>query len=291
MPMTGNEQPADEQRYRPLRVTPLSTSLGAEIAGVDLAADLPRETVAAIRRAWLDHLVVFFRQQTLSAAQFLAFARRLGTITRYPFVQGIEGFPDIIAVTKLAHETVNFGGVWHTDSPYLPVPPMATLLLAREVPPSGGDTVWASLQAAYEALPEDLQRRLSGLTVQNSSGLAAVARTREDRLRDAGRDPGQAPLTAEHPAVHDHPETGRRSLYVSPAHAVRFTTLSEQESRPLLEWLAGHCTRPEFTCRIHWEPGTLALWDNRCTLHYPENDYQGHRRVMHRISLASGVTD
>jgi taurine dioxygenase len=280
--------PAVEQTYGPLRVTPLPGAFGAEIAGVDLAADLPTDTVVAIRRAWLDHLVVFFRDQLLSPEQFLRFAHRLGATTEYPFVRGIDGYPEIIAVSKLPHETVNFGGVWHTDSPYLPEPPMATLLLAREVPPAGGDTLWSNLHAAFEALPDDMKRRLAGLTIVNSSSLPEVSCTREERLRDAARDPDHPSpaLVAQHPAIRTHPETGRQALYVSPAHAVRFAGRSDDESRPLLEQLIAHCTRLEFICRFHWRPGSLALWDNRCTLHYPENDYHGYRRVMHRISLA-----
>jgi taurine dioxygenase len=274
--------------YRTIEVAPIAGALGAEIGGVDLARDLPDETVAEIRRAWLDHLVVFFRDQDLAPERFLAFARRIGEPVEYPFVRGIEGFPEIIAVTKLPHETVNFGGIWHSDTVYLERPPMATLLIAREVPPHGGDTMWSSMYAAYEALSPGLQRLLAGLRAVNSSALADVSKTREDRIRDSGYD-ADVEYVAEHPVVRTHPETGRRALYVNVAHTARFADMTEEESRPLLRYLFEHSVRPEFTCRFRWAPGSLALWDNRCAMHNPINDYDGYTRRMHRITLAGDV--
>ena len=244
-------------------VTPYAGALGAEIGGVDLAADLSGEVVAEIRRAWLDHVVVFFRDQTLAPDEFLAFARRLGEPVEYPFVKGIDGYPEIVAVTKLPHETVNFGGIWHSDTAYLPRPPMATMLIAREIPPRGGDTLFASMYAAYEALPPEMQRPLEGLTAVNSSALADVSKTREDRMRDQGNGDVQR-YVAEHPAVRTHPETGRKALYVNPAHTASFAGMTDDESRELLDFLFEHSTAPEFTCRFQWREGSLALWDNRC---------------------------
>lgn len=275
-------------RYDRLEVVPVAGALGAEIRGVDLAADLPDATVAEIRRAWLEHLVVFFRDQHLDADAFLAFARRIGEPVEYPFVKGIEGYPEIIAVTKLPHETVNFGGIWHSDTAYLERPPMATLLLAREVPPVGGDTLFASMYAAYETLSPGLARLLDGLRAVNSSALADVSKTREDRIRDSGYEDDRE-YVAEHPVVRTHPETGRKALYVNPAHTERFADMTVEESRPLLQHLFEHAVRPEHTCRFRWEVGSLALWDNRCAWHNPVNDYHGHTRVMHRITLAGDV--
>jgi len=268
-----------------LRVEPIAGALGAEITGVDLAADLADETTAEIRRAWLEHLVVFFRDQVLEPQQFLAFARRIGKPVEYPFVRGIEGFPEVIAVTKLPHETVNFGGIWHSDTAYLERPPMATLLIAREVPTYGGDTMWSNMYAAYEALSPAMQRLLDGLRAVHSSALADVSKTREDRIRDGGIGDTKDYL-AEHPVVRTHPETGRKALYVNVAHTVRFAGMTDDESRPLLRYLFEHSVRPEFTCRFRWRTGSLALWDNRCALHFPINDYHGHTRTMHRITLA-----
>lgn len=271
--------------YRCVSVAPIAGALGAEISGVDLSTDLTDDVVAEIRRAWLEHLVVFFRDQRLEPAEFLAFAQRLGQPVEYPFVKGIEEFPEIIAVTKLPHETVNFGGIWHSDTTYLPSPPMATMLVAREVPPAGGDTLFANMYAAYEALSPGMQRLLDGLVAVNTSALADVSKTREDRLRDSAQEADDE-YEAEHPVVRTHPETGRKSLYVNVAHTARFVDMTEDESRPLLRALFEHSVRPEFTCRFRWEVGSLALWDNRCAMHNPINDYHGHTRTMHRITLA-----
>ena len=192
-------------------------------------------------------------------------------------------------MVKLEHETVNFGGVWHSDTTYLPRPPMATLLIARETPPAGGDTLFASQAAAYEALPATTQQQLLGMRAINSSAKAEVSRTREDRLRDAARTDDAQVFEAVHPVARTHPETGRRALFINPAHTVRFDGMSEADSAPLLELLFLHQIAPAFTCRVRWKPGTLAIWDNRQLLHFPINDYDGHRRVMHRITLAGDV--
>ena len=166
---------------------------------------------------------------------------------------------------------------------------MATMLIAREVPPAGGDTLFASQYAAYEALSPGLRATLDGLRAVSSSAKADVSRTREDRVRSSGQSDAPAELQAEHPVVRTHPETGRRALYVNVAHTLRFVGWTEAESAPLLAFLHQHQVRPEFTCRVSWRPGTIALWDNRCTLHNPINDYHGYRRVMHRITLAGDV--
>ena len=271
---------------RPISVQPVAGALGAEISGVDLAKDLSDDTVAAIRRAWLQHLVIFFRDQDLSPAEFLAFARRFGEPVEYPFVKGLDEFPEIIPVLKLEHERVNFGGIWHSDTAYLDVPPMASMLVAREVPVAGGDTLFANMYLAYEWLSAGMKRVLDGLVAVNSSSNADVSRTREDRMKDSGRTGAREEYVAAHPVVRVHPETGRRALYVNVAHTVRFEGMTHEESAPLLEYLYRHQVRPEFTCRFRWRPGSLAFWDNRCAQHNAINDYQGHRRLLHRITLA-----
>jgi taurine dioxygenase len=262
----------------------IAGALGAEIGGVNLR-DLSDGQVREIRAAWLEHLVVFFRDQELSSEQYMAFARRIGRPIEYPFVKGIAGFPEIIEVKKLEHEKVNFGGVWHSDTAYLEVPPMASMLLAREVPPHGGDTLFANMYLAYEALSPGMKSLLENLVAVNSSAKADVTRTREDRLKSDARDGVGKDLVAEHPVVRTHPETGRKALYVNFAHTMRFRDMTEQESAPILEYLFRHQIRPEFTCRFAWQAGSLALWDNRCAQHNPVNDYHGYRRVMHRITL------
>ena len=269
-----------------LEVRPVAGALGAEILGVDLSHDLGDESVAAIREAWLKHLVIFFRDQTLPPERFLAVARRFGEAVEYPFIKGIEGFPEITPVIKLEHETMNFGGLWHSDTAYLERPPMATMLIAREVPPFGGDTLFANMYLAYETLSDGMKRLLDGLVTVNSSAKADVTKTREDRMRDGAKEDAKKQYTAEHPVVRTHPETGRKALYINGGHTVRFKDMTEQESAPLLQFLFQHATRPEFTCRFRWGVGSIALWDNRCTQHNPINDYHGFRRVMHRVTLA-----
>ncbi len=266
-------------------VRPLAGAIGAEISGVDLAAPLSAVQIAAIRRIWLDHGVIFFRNQPLPPAQFQAFAERFGEVVEYPFVQGIEGHPLIIPVLKLPHEKHNFGGIWHTDTAYLEVPPMATMLIAREVPPFGGDTLFASGAAAFEALSLAMQTMLVPLKGVNTSAKADVTKTREDRIKDAPTAQSKKELVAEHPVVRTHPETGRKSLYVNFGHTARFAGMTGEESKPLLDYLFAHQAKPEFTCRFSWQAGDIALWDNRCVLHNPVNDYHGHKRLMHRVTL------
>ncbi|HEU4369762.1 MAG TPA: TauD/TfdA family dioxygenase [Methylomirabilota bacterium] len=271
---------------QPLAVHPVAGALGAEIAGVDLSRDLSSETVAAIRRAWLEHLVIFFREQPLPPARFLAFARCFGEPIEYPFLKGLPDVPEIIPVLKLESEKVNFGGVWHSDTTYLDVPPMASMLVAREVPPAGGDTLFANMYLAYETLSDGMQRLLAPLRAVASSSKADASRTREDRLKDSARTDAREEYVATHPVVRVHPETGRRALYVNVAHTVRFEGMTVEESAPILAYLFEHLTRPELTCRFRWQPGSIAFWDNRCAQHNAINDYQGHRRSMHRITLA-----
>lgn len=266
----------------PLHFERIAGALGAEIHGVDLLGGVSDATVAEIRRIWLEHCVVFFRGQPLSPATFAAFARRFGEVVHYPYLPGLDEAPEVIVVEKLAHQRINFGGTWHIDTTYLDVPPMATMLIAREMPPQGGDTCFASGYAAYDALSEGMRRMLAPLRVVNSSLKAERTRTRED-----GKAAGSSRVfEAEHPLIRRHPETGRQSLYLSFSHAVRFAGMTEAESAGLLEYLFAHQARMEFTCRFRWDVGSIAFWDNRCALHFPVNDYDGHRRVMHRVTLA-----
>jgi len=272
---------------RKLEVHRIAGTIGAEISGVDLSHELDDATITAIRRAWLDNLVIFFRNQDLPPERFLQVAKRFGETIEYPFVKGIDGFPEIIAVVKLEHEKINFGGIWHSDTSYLETPPMATMLIARETPPYGGDTMFANQYLAYETLSDRMKRLLDGLTGINTSAKADSSRTREDRVRvrDAGRAEAQKDYVGEHPVVRTHPETGRKALYINVAHTIRFKDMTIEESAPILNFLFRHQVKPEFTCRFHWEPGSIALWDNRCVQHNPVNDYHGHRRVMHRITI------
>ena len=261
-----------------MEVRRVAGALGAEILGVDLSRAFDE---TALRKALLEHQVIFFRAQKLDPAHFMAFARAMGKPVEYPFVKGIDGFPEVIEVRKLEHEKHNFGGIWHSDTAYLDEPPMGSMLLAREIPPYGGDTEFASQYLAYEALSAGMKQLLSGLKAVNASSKADVTRTREDMVKEKTKE-----LLAEHPVVRTHPETGRKALYVNSGHTVRFSGMTEEESAPLLEFLFRHQVKADFTCRFQWRVGSIAFWDNRCTQHYPLNDYHGHRRVMHRITLA-----
>ncbi len=240
-----------------MEVRRIAGALGAEILGVDLSRELASKDVARIRAVFLEHQVIFFRDQALTPAQFMAFARTLGTPVEYPFVKGIDGFPEVIEVKKLEHERHNFGGIWHSDTAYLAEPPMGSMLLAREVPPYGGDTLFASQYLAYEALSEGMRKLLDGLVAVNSSAKADVSRTREDRVKEQGGT--AASYEAEHPVVRTHPETGRKALYVNIAHTARFKGMTEAESAPLLDFLFQHQVKPEFTCRFQWRVGLARL--------------------------------
>jgi len=275
---------ARERGYRHIEVCPIAGALGAEVRGVDVARALDDAVVAEIRRAFLEHCVIFLRDQHLTPHALLAFALRFGAPMEYPQLKGLPECPLVTPVVKLEHERVNFGGIWHSDTSYLERPPMASMLYALEVPPYGGDTLFANQYLAYETLSEGLRQALDALTGINSSLKAEASRTREDALRAAGVE--NKVLQGEHPVVRTHPETGRKALYVNVGHTARFKGWTEEESAPLLEYLFAHQVRPELTCRFRWEPGSLAFWDNRCAQHNPVNDYHGYRRVMHRVTLA-----
>jgi taurine dioxygenase len=272
-----------QRRYRHIEVRRIAGALGAEVGGVDVSRELADEVVAEIRQAFLDNLVIFFRGQALSPRGLVAFAERFGRPMEYPQLKGLPECPLVTPVVKLEHERVNFGGVWHSDTTYLERPPMGSLLHALETPPVGGDTLFANQYLAFAALSEGMKATLAGLVGVNSSAKADVTRSREDRLRAAGVEMKR--LTGEHPVVRTHPETGRKALYVNFGHTTHFKGWTEEESAPLLDYLFNHQVRAEFTCRFHWEPGSLAFWDNRCTQHNPVNDYHGFRRVMHRVTL------
>jgi len=275
--------------YQHITVAPLAPCIGAEISGVDLGgSNMSPDVWAEIHRAWLEHIVLFFRDQTLSPADQVAFAQRFGPIGKYPFAEPLEGYPDVIAIIKEAHQTTNFGGIWHTDTAYLERPSLGSVLYSREVPAVGGDTLWSNQYAAYEALSDGLKEKLDGMRAIHSAG-KNKAELRSDHLVDGamtGRDAQRMDVEmSSHPVVRTHPETGKKALYLSAAHTICFDGMSQAESAPLLEYLFAHAIQPEFSCRFRWTPDTVAVWDNRCALHYPLNDYHGHRRELHRVSI------
>ncbi|ETI26270.1 hypothetical protein G647_03047 [Cladophialophora carrionii CBS 160.54] len=271
---------------RHLSVHRIAGSLGAEIHDVDIneLAENPG-LVKEIREALLQHQVIFFRDQDLDAERFHKFTTFFGKPVEYPFVKGIDGFPTIIEVLKQEHETINFGGIWHSDTTYFENPPMGSILWAREVPPYGGDTLFANQYAAYESLSDGLKQTLSNLKAVSTSAKADTSKTREDRIRDSGNSAAKDSFEATHPAVRTHPETGRKALYVNAAHTSHFEGWTEEESAPLLAYLFKHQVKPEFTCRFRWQVGSIAFWDNRCVQHNPINDYHGFKRRMLRVTL------
>ena len=275
---------AVQRSYRHIEVHPLGTVLGAEIDGVDLSRPLADEVIGEIGLAFLEHLVIFFRRQDLAPQNLLDVATRIGEPMAYPQLEGLPGYPLVTQVKKLEQEEINFGGSWHSDTSYLECPPKASMLYAVEIPPLGGDTLFANQYMAYEDLSPGLKETLADLVGVNTSMNAVSAVTRVDRMKEAAAE--LKVLVGEHPVARTHPETGRVALYVNHGHTSHFRGWTEHESMPLLRYLFGHQIKQKFTCRFRWQRGTLAIWDNRCTQHYPMNDYHGHRRVMHRVTLA-----
>ena len=269
-----------------LTVKPVAGAIGAEVGGVDLSQKLSDAMVGAIRKALLDHLVIFFRDQELTPEQLMAFSLRFGQPVAYPFVKGLDGFPEITPILKREEDRSNFGGIWHSDTVYQQTPPMGTILYGIDIPPYGGDTEFANQYLAYETLSEPLRRFLDGLTAVHISGKGAVQKTRTDMMKHSSAGLKGDELISRHPAVRTHPETGRKALYVNLAHTTHFEGMTEDESTPILEFLFRHQVKAEFTCRFRWAKGSVAFWDNRATQHNPINDYHGFRRLMHRVTLA-----
>lgn len=282
--------------YRRIEVKPIAGALGAEIGGVDLAR-LDDETFKEIEAAWLEHLVVFFRRQSITPEQQIAFAKRFGDIHHHPFMKGMEEHPDILEIIKEEGDTKAFGEVWHTDQMFNPKPAKATMLYAKETPDAGGDTMFANMYLAYATLSEPMKALLEGVKTWNVGDRKKLSQTKEIAAPREGRyagnqkmaaklrDPGDVVTEATHPLVRTHPETGRKTIYIS-NHTQTLDGFKEAEARPIIEFLRTHAVEPELTCRFRWEVGSLAFWDNRSTQHNPINDYHGHRRIMHRVTIA-----
>jgi len=280
-----------EPVFQRIRVEPTSGALGAEIGGVDLAK-VDDATFDEIHRAWLIHKVLFFRDQALAPADQTRFAARFGELEAYPFIEALPGHPFVIPIVKEPDTKLNFGGGWHSDMSYQERPVKATLLYAIEVPERGGDTLFADMTAAYEALSTGMKRMLEGLRavftaskVHGAGGFYQNADHPMAKRKDAARE--QARFL--HPVVRTHPETGEKALFLDGPHVERFEDMRIAESQPLMDWLVAHATAPPFTTRFRWRPGSLAVWDNRCVQHYALNDYAGHRREMHRTTVAGDV--
>lgn len=282
-------------QFNYLEAHPVAAALGAEIRGVDASRPLADRVVEDIRAALERFVVLFFRGQSLTIDELKSFSARFGELTRVPYVGALDEHPEVIAVLKEASERniSTFGGTWHTDFSFLERPPVASILYAEEVPDSGGDTLWANMYTAYAALSPGMQRTLAGLNAMHSGHVYGAARPPTEIATSTSiaisRNNPEADVERAHPVVRVNPRTGDRALYVNPVYTTRFEGMTVEESRGLLEYLYAHCTRPEFTCRFRWTPGSVAVWDNRYSLHRAINDYDGHRRCMYRTSTAGEV--
>jgi taurine dioxygenase len=270
-----------------LEIQPIAGALGAELHGVDLGSDLDEATIAEIRQALLDHCVIFFRDQEFDAAQHKALARRFGKIFVHPNYYGLQIDPEILEIRREPGDTKVVGEDWHTDTTMMADPPMGAILYALEVPPYGGDTLFANQYLAYETLSDGMKRMLGSLRAVHSDRMVAgPAVSHAGRTTKARADADWRETINVHPVVRTHPETKRRLLYVNYSYTVGFEAMTEEESRPLLNYLMEHGNRPEFTCRFRWTKGAVAFWDNRCVKHLAVNDAQPFRRLMRRVQIA-----
>lgn len=280
-----------QSEFTRIEVRPLATALGAEIRGVDFARPLAPETLAEIRRAFLKHLVVVFPGQKLEIEQFKTAARYFSELHEDRFVRGMEGHPEVMVLSKDRHEKKNFGAMWHHDVSFRPQPTLGSMLYAREVPPVGGDTLFASMYEAYETLSEGMKAMLGSLRAVHKASVGYGEENQRNRFTEESTiklkdiKPEDANMVSAHPVVRTHPETGRKALFVNNYYATHLEGMTVEESRPLIQYLAQHAGRPEFTFRHRWRVDDLLLFDNRCVQHYALNDYQGHRRVLYRLTL------
>ena len=276
--------------YEKIEVRPIAGALGAEIGGVDLSEPIGDALFGDIYQAFLEHQVIFFRDQEITPDQYLAFAHHWGDIHRHPYMMGLPDHPDILELLKTETDTYAFGNTWHSDQMFAPRPAKCTMLYAKELPTVGGDTLFANMYMAYDSLSDGMKALVGGLKGlncgdrnQNKGG-----QSRAERYSGAQgmllKDPGNIQTDSVHPIVRTHVDTGRKGLYFG-SHTLRLDGFTEAESEPILGYLRDHCTRPEFTCRFRWGVGSLTIWDNRCVQHYAISDYQGERRRMHRITI------
>ena len=281
-------------KVKEIEVRPLASALGAEVLGVDLSGQLTNREFDIIHQAFLDHQVIFFRDQSITPEQHLSFAKKFGELDIHPFAAGLDDHPEIMPIIKESDDRtkINFGGKWHSDVTFYENPALGSILYALDIPKIGGDTLWANMYLAYEALSGGLKETLDGMTAVHCAGGAFGLNSRATRRIKDGSSISMTVTPSEeaekeviHPVIRTHPETGRKLLFVNSNFTQRFAGWSEEESLPLLEFLWTHATQPAFTCRFQWRKGSIAFWDNRCTQHLAMNDYQGQRREMHRVTV------
>lgn len=272
--------------FRRITVTPYTGTFGAEISDVDLN-NIDEETTAEIREALLRYNVIFFQDQEFTPETQAAFVRRFGTLNRHPYVKGIDGHPDVFRIVKEPTDKHHFGNGWHTDLSYTETPAMGTVLYGMEVPEAGGDTLYASTVAAYEALDDGMKDMLEGVKAvyTNANTYGKGAKRFQDGVSKAMNVVAAEVKEVAHPVVRTHPETGKKGLYLSVIHFSHFEGMSPEQSKPLYDTLMAHATKPEFTLRFRWKTGSVAFWDNRCTMHYAVDDRIESTRVMQRVTI------
>jgi taurine dioxygenase len=275
----------------PFEIRPISGVMGAEVLGPNLANPLSADAFEQIHRALVDYGAIFFRDQSLTHTEQLTFAGRFGPLDVHPIANGLDGYPEVIRVLKPAGESASFGVGWHTDNSFFEQPSLATCLYAVNVPPYGGDTLFASMESAYADLSDTMKSWLAVAEAVHSASRAYDPNvTGEDKYN------GDAAITykysdavdaeATHPVVRTHPKTGRKSLYVNPMFTQRIVGLDTDESDAILAFLFDHCAKPRFGCRFRWEAGSVALWDNRCVQHYAMDDYREFERLLYRVTVS-----
>jgi taurine dioxygenase len=275
-------------RNTQIEVRPIAGAIGAEIHNVDVSQNLSDATVADIRKALLDHCVIFFRDQKLDVPQQKAFSRRFGEIFIHPNYKGTQADPEIVEIKRAPGDKKIVGEEWHADTTMWPEPPMGAILYALDVPPYGGDTIFANQYLAYEALSDGMKKLLSGMRALHSDRKVAGPRANMNASRSTKvrEDADWRETVSSHPVVVTHPETGRKLLYVNHSYTYCFDGMTEEESKPLLDYLLNHGHRPEFTCRFRWEKGSIAFWDNRVCKHLAIHDAGPFHRHMRRVQLA-----
>ncbi len=269
-----------------IEVVPVSGGVGVEVYNVDIKSGIDAGTFDELRAAFVEHGLIFLRDQDITPDEHIAFAERWGEININRFFPRLEGYDQVATVTKEPDQTTNIGGGWHTDHSYDHVPAMGSILIARETPPVGGDTLFACMYTAYDTLSDGLKQTLEGMkAVHSSRHIFGEQSSYRDTMKDRFSNPEDATQDAVHPVVITHPESGRKALYVNPGFTLHFDGWTATESKPLLDYLYAHAVQLEHTTRFQWAPGSIAFWDNRCTWHYALNDYHGTRREMHRITI------
>lgn len=271
-------------------VSPLSGAVGAEISGIDLSGEGWMGSLDDIRQAFADHHAIFFPGQDLAPGDLVRFMKAFGTPLVHPYLKGVDGHPEVHELRKTPEDKVNFGNLWHTDFTNLPNPSLANALYSLITPSHGGDTLIANTCAAFEALSDGMKDMLRPLNAVHGFSERYKRDLRDQKARqgvtrddETSEDYVRLEEEVLHPVVRWHEPSGREAIYVNPGFTLRFENMTEEESKPLLEFLYRHCERPEFGMRYSWAPKTLGIWDNRSTIHYASNDYPGQLRVMHRL--------